>query len=107
VTPDDQMVAGSASPQVPRLTVWVHRLSLVVLVVFCIELGMLLVILPWTRVWTDNSLLISYPPLGAFMRNNFARGAITGLGLVDVWIGVWEAIRYSDPGGSKVVVHRS
>jgi hypothetical protein len=106
--PEDQkLVSGSSYQQVSRLTIWVHRLSLVVLVVFCIELGMLLAILPWTRVWTENTLLVSYPALGAFMHNNFARGAITGLGLVDMWIGVWEAIHYSDPGRSKPAVHLS
>jgi hypothetical protein len=104
---EDQKLVPAAYPQVSRLTIWVHRLSLVILVVFCIELGMLLTILPWTRVWTENSLLISYPALGAFMRNDFARGAITGLGLVDVWIGIWEAIHYSDPQEPRAAVHLS
>ncbi len=103
---EEKLVSG-AYPRVSRLTVWVHRLSLVVLVVFCIELGMLLAILPWTRVWTENSLLVSYPSLSVFMGNNFARGAITGLGLLDVWIGIWEAIHYSDPGEAKPAVHLS
>jgi hypothetical protein len=26
------------------------------------------------------------------------RGVITGIGLVDVWIGIWEAVHYKDPG---------
>jgi hypothetical protein len=108
IHPEDQkLVSGSAYQQVSSLTIWVHRLSLAILVVFCIELGMLLAILPWTRVWTENTLLVAYPTLGAFMRNDFARGAITGLGLLDVWIGVWEAIHYSDPGESKPAVHLS
>jgi hypothetical protein len=86
---------------VSPMTVWAHRLSMVILVLFCIELGMLLTILPWTSVWTENSLLTSYPSLRAALRNEFARGAISGLGLVDIWIGIWEAIRYSDPGKSR------
>jgi hypothetical protein len=102
-----KLVSGEEYQQVSRLTVWVHRLSMVVLVVFCIELGMLLTILPWTRVWTENSLLMSYPALGSFLRNDFARGAITGLGLIDIWIGIWEAVHYSDPGSSKAAVRLS
>jgi hypothetical protein len=82
--------AESASP------VWLQRLSLVVFVVFCIELGMLLAILPWTRVWTDNSLIIGYPQLRSVFQNNFARGVVTGLGLVDIWIGIWEAVQYKE-----------
>ena len=87
-----------AAPPVPRFVVWSHRLSLVVLVVFCIELGMLLAILPWTTVWNQNSFLIAYPSLRAFMQNNFVRGIATGRGLVDIWIGIWEAVHYRDPG---------
>jgi hypothetical protein len=104
---EEQKLVSGAYRRVSRLTVWVHRLSLVVLVVFCIELGMLLAILPWTRVWTENSLLVTYPAMGVFLHNNFARGAITGLGLLDVWIGIWEAIHYSDPEQPKAAVHLS
>ena len=86
-----------ATQPVPRFVVWSHRLSLVVLVVFCIELGMLLAILPWTTVWNQNSFLVAYPSLRAFMQNNFVRGIATGLGLVDIWIGIWEAVHYRDP----------
>jgi hypothetical protein len=95
-------LSGSFSSQNPSgLTLWAHRLSMVILVVFCIELGMLLTVLPWTRVWTENSLLTSYPPLSAALRNLFVRGAITGLGLLDIWIGIGDAVRYTDPGKPK------
>jgi hypothetical protein len=86
-----------AAQPVPRYIVWTHRLSLVVFVVFCIELGMLLAILPWTTVWNQNSFLGAYPALKALIQNNFVRGIATGLGLVDVWVGIWEAVHYHDP----------
>ncbi len=82
---------------VPRHVVWLHRLSLVVLVVFCVELGMLLAILPWTTVWSQNSFLMPYPTVKAVMQHNFVRGLATGFGLIDIWIGIWEAVHYRDP----------
>ena len=82
---------------VPRYVIWSHRLSLVVLVVFCIELGMLLAILPWTTVWNQNSFLVAHPALRELVQNNFVRGIATGLGLIDIWIGIWEAVHYRDP----------
>lgn len=82
---------------VPRYVIWSHRLSLVVLVVFCIELGMLLAILPWTTVWNQNSFLVAHPGLRQFFQNNFVRGIASGLGLIDIWIGIWEAVHYRDP----------
>jgi hypothetical protein len=77
-------------------TLWFQRISLIVFVVFCIELGMVLAVLPWTRVWTENSLLMAYPAARLFAHNNFVRGVISGLGLLDIWIGIWEAVHYRE-----------
>lgn len=85
-----------APPVANRESVWGKRLKLIVFVLFCIELGMLLTVLPWTRVWGENSLLVSYPILRAFLRHDFVRGAITGLGLIDVWLGIREAVNYKE-----------
>ena len=93
----------SAPPEakVTRTTIWLHRLSLVIFVIFCIELGLLLAVLPWTRIWTGNSLIAAHPGWRALVQDNFVRGIITGLGLVDVWIGIGEAVHYRDPGKKK------
>jgi hypothetical protein len=101
VVPIQKPLADAEQPPVatpvPRYVVWSHRLSLVVFVVFCIELGMLLAILPWTTVWNQNSYLAVHPSLKALAQNNFVRGIATGLGLIDIWIGIWEAVHYRDP----------
>jgi hypothetical protein len=101
VVPIDKPVAEAApttaGQPVPRFVLWSHRLSLVVLVVFCIELGMFLAILPWIPVWNQNTFLGAYPGMRALVQNNFVRGIATGLGLVDIWIGIWEAVHYRDP----------
>lgn len=79
-----------------RAALWTQRLFLLIFVVFCIELGMLLVVLPWTEVWTRNSLLEGWPAVRAFLGQNFVRGTASGLGLVDIWIGLWEAVHYRE-----------
>lgn len=76
--------------------VWVRRLKLVVYVLFCIELGMLLAVLPWTRVWSDNSFLLAHAGVRDFLHQDFIRGAVTGLGLVDIWLGIREAVNYRE-----------
>ncbi len=90
--------AAQADGPVPRATVWLHRISLVIFVIFCIELGMLLAVLPWTPVWVNNGLVVSHPLLKSILQQNFVRGLVTGFGLVDIWIGIWEAVHYNDPG---------
>lgn len=102
--PVESKPVASAPPEakVSRTNIWLHRLSLVIFVIFCIELGMLLAVLPWTRIWTENSLLARHPGWRALAQDNFVRGIITGIGLVDVWIGIWEAVHYRDPGKKKI-----
>lgn len=87
------LVAPSAFASEP---IWIKRLKLVLFVLFCIELGMLLTVLPWTKVWNENSVLLGYPNLRAFLRHDFVRGAITGLGLIDIWLGIREAVNYRE-----------
>jgi len=93
-----QLVKPTEPPAPPSpVAIWIDRIGLVIKVVFYIELGMLLAILPWMRVWTDNGLIAGYPQFRAFLQLNFVRGLVTGIGLVDIWIGIWEAVHYRDP----------
>jgi hypothetical protein len=78
------------------VAIWIDRIGLVIKVIFYIEMGILLVVLPWISVWTDNNLILAYPTLRAILQHNFVRGAVSGIGLVDIWIGIWEAVHYRD-----------
>jgi hypothetical protein len=77
--------------------VWLQRVSLVMLVLFCVYLGILVAILPWwTRIWDQNLFINSHPALAAVLHTGAVRGLISGLGLIDIWIGISEAIHYRD-----------
>lgn len=86
-----------APPARSRSRRWVHRAWLVVYVIFCLELGFLLILLPWTQYWTSNTLLASLPWLRPILGHNFVRGVVSGLGLLDLWIGISGAVSYRDP----------
>jgi len=80
--------------------VWLQRLSLFVLVLFCVYLGVLVMILPWwTRIWDQNLFILSHPTLAGILHNGAVRGIISGLGLLDIWIGISEAVHYRDYRG--------
>ena len=78
------------------LQLWSHRTSVFLFVLISAVAGVLLVILPWTPEWTDNYLLLSFPWLRTLISTGFFRGLCTGLGLLDIWIGFWEALHYHD-----------
>ena len=78
------------------LQLWLHRTSVFLFVLISAVAGVLLVILPWTPEWTDNYLLLSYPWLRTLISTGFFRGLCSGLGLLDIWIGFWEALHYHD-----------
>ena len=81
----------------PRLIqTWMHRISVFLFVLISAIAGVLLIILPWTPEWTDNYLLMSFPVLRDVVANGFFRGLCSGLGLLDIWIGFWEALHYHE-----------
>jgi hypothetical protein len=80
----------------PPVPVWMQRANIVMKFLICVWLGMVISVLPWTSVWTDNSLIMSLPRIRAIMSLNFVRGMVTGVGLIDIWIGIWEAVHYRD-----------
>ena len=88
---------AAAEPAVSAAPIWLQRVSLFVLVLFCVYLGVLVTILPWwSRVWDNNLWFQSHPALAAALHNGAVRGLISGLGLLDIWIGVSEAVNYRD-----------
>jgi hypothetical protein len=84
------------SASVEPVQIWLHRASVFLFVLISAVAGVLLLILPWTPEWTDNSLLLSYPGLRVFVSSGFFRGICSGLGLLDIWIGFWEALHYHE-----------
>lgn len=75
---------------------WLHRISVFLFVLISAVAGVLLIILPWTPEWTDNYLLLTFPTLRSVVSNGFFRGICSGLGLLDIWIGFWEALHYHE-----------
>jgi hypothetical protein len=78
------------------------RLTLVFFILICFEIGILLVLLPWvpSPSWSENYLLVlaadkmHWPWLALAMKSGYARGAVSGLGLLNILLGVWEIANF-------------
>jgi hypothetical protein len=81
----------------PPAPVWLQRLSLLVLVLFCFYIGALLAILPWSpRYWDRNGWLLAHPAVEEVLNHGWVRGLVSGIGLIDIWIGISELVHYHD-----------
>ena len=81
--------------------IWLLRIQALLFVTVCATCGVLLLILPWTPRWTDNPLLLSSPDLRQLVSSGFVRGVSSGLGMLDLWLGFWEAIHYHESPGNS------
>lgn len=61
-------------------------------IVFFLEVGVVLVLVPWSRYWESNYFAEVLPALRPVITNNFIRGAVTGLGVINVLAGVAELV---------------
>ena len=69
-----------------------RRVVHVVFLLFCLEIGLILLLLPWTLLWDNNFFVSLLPEWSRFWLNSYVRGAVSGLGLVNLWIAFTEAL---------------
>lgn len=72
---------------------WYHVALALIFIVFCLELGLFLVVFPWSDFWERSFFSQLAPELRIYWDNAFLRGAISGLGLVNVYISLLEIFR--------------
>ena len=65
-----------------------HRLRNVLWLLILFELGIVLVFLPWLQLWESNYFLGQYPMLRPYLLHPSLRGAITGLGVLDIMLAI-------------------
>jgi hypothetical protein len=66
----------------------VTLLRRLVYVAFFFEVGLLLLVLPWSAFWERNYFVFVWPAIRPFLTSDFVRGGVTGLGAVNVVAGV-------------------
>lgn len=66
-----------------------RRLALIALF---LEVGFALVIVPWSAFWDRNYFAQAVPLVHDLITNNFVRGAVSGLGLINIVVGISELV---------------
>ena len=55
-----------------------------------LETGLLLVLIPWSVFWERNYFVEGSATFAAFFTSNYTRGAVSGLGLINVYAALAE-----------------
>ena len=75
----------------PRTYAWYQKLGAMLMILFCLEIGSFLLVFPWLGEWGNNffsSLLHR-----GYWANPYFRGAVSGLGVVNLYISFVEILR--------------
>lgn len=94
--PEPQQSLNEATSQAlsPGLQIpWTHKLAAVLYCVFCFELGIFLIVYPWMDAWGRNYLFQILPDWTPILLSQQFRGALTGVGILNLFIGIGEVFR--------------
>ena len=76
----------------PRRAAEADLLRRLLFAAYFFEVGCLLVIIPWSSFWDQNALLEAIPAVYRWTRSEFFRGAISGVGALNVGAGLAELV---------------
>lgn len=89
-------VPAPPAPVPTRQSRWLSRLDLFVRIILHLYLGMILVFWPWTPFWTYNRFLLYFAPVARVAAAGALRGLVSGLGFLNLWIAIFDAIHYKE-----------
>ena len=70
---------------------WYQKVAAVLFITFCLDIGLFLLIFPWTDSWEDFAAFArAWRP---YLDNMYMRGFISGVGIVNLYISLGEVFR--------------
>jgi hypothetical protein len=102
-TQAEATVTEPGSPQ--RIPHWLQQAERFLRVIVRIYLGLLVCLAPWyPPAWEANPLFQNAPSLVHWISYGAVRGIVSGLGLLNLWIALGDALRplrYPPPGSGN------
>jgi hypothetical protein len=68
----------------------VSVVSRLIFLAYFIEVGLVLLVVPWSPFWERNYFVQLWPAVEAVAKSNLVRGAVSGLGIVNLWAAMAE-----------------
>lgn len=86
-------VAPHDAEQKPKLT-WLMKIGWLAWIILCFELGAFLLVYPWMDGWLQSGVQDWFVGIEDFWMNPYFRGALSGLGLLNIYISLMELFHY-------------
>ena len=61
-------------------------------IAYFIEVGLILVVVPWSGFWERNYFTQALPLVGGILRSPAVRGAVSGIGLINIVAGIADLV---------------
>ena len=71
------------------------RLFLAIFILLSFEVGFFLILVPWTPTW-ENNYFMKLAAVQEIALSPFVRGAVSGLGLLNIFLGLGEAWHFRE-----------
>jgi hypothetical protein len=92
--PESGQEPAATHPQ-QRIPPWLVRMELYLRVLLRMYIGLAICYAPWSQLfWDQNPIFVQFPTLAIYAANGAVRGIISGLGLLNIWIAIQDAIRH-------------
>ena len=101
--PEDPSIEQHPHRTSQRIPPWLENAELFLRVLFRIYIGLAIFYAPWSgqvlrslpwshELWDQNPLFSHFPLLGVYAANGAVRGMISGLGILNLWIAMNDAL---------------
>lgn len=89
--------AATGAPPPQRIPRWIVRMELFLRVMLRMYIGLAVCYAPWSHTfWDQNPVFMQFPAVASFAANGAVKGIVSGLGLLNLWIALHDALRHRD-----------
>jgi hypothetical protein len=94
MNPESLHSVSGGEPRQPQGASFMEKLGAVLFCIFCLEVGLFLLFYPWIdALWTRNWFFHLKPEWRPVLMGQHFRGAVSGLGILNLFIAILEIIR--------------
>jgi len=71
-----------------------ERIGTLVYLFYLFEVGLFLLLVPWSALWEGNYFVAGLPLLRSLCLSPFTRGAVSGVGFLHLLVGVLDSVAF-------------